>query len=127
MVKILENYEQYKWIIDIVWTAILLPLFTYAWSQFSEYAKSKKMDKYVDLLKDGIENAVKDVQSTYVEKKKNTENWDEAAKAEALQLAKDKAIFALSDSAYKALKLANEDFDAYLETLIEAKLYDLKK
>lgn len=118
------NYEQ---IIITIWTVVILPVITYAWNQLNEYAKTKKLDKYTELLKNGIEDAVKDVQSTFVEKIKNTKEWNEDTKKEALELAKSKAIYALSDSAYKLLKMANEDFDQYLTTLIESKLYDLRK
>lgn len=120
---LIENPQLVTWI----WTAIVVPFAAYGWKQINDFAVAKKIDKYTALLKEGIENAVKDVQSTFVDAIKGTDEWTDEKKAEALELAKSKAIYSLSDSAYKALKLANEDFDEYLKTLIEAKLADLKK
>ena len=67
------------------------------------------------------------MQANFVAELKGTEQWTDETKAMALQMAKDKAIYALSTSAYEALKVANSDFQEYLTVLIEAKLYDLKK
>ena len=41
-------------------------------------------------------------------------------------IAKTKALNALTSSAYQILKTANEDFDAYLDSLVGTALYDLK-
>lgn len=117
----------YQEVIVTIWTVILLPIFRYLGKQLNEYLKAKKLDKYYTILKDNIGNAVKDVQANFVAELKGTEEWTDETKAKALQMAKDKAIYALSNSAYEALKMANGDFEDYLTTLIEAKLYDLKK
>jgi len=126
MKELITNLD-YQELISVVWTVIILPILTYVGKELNAWAKSKKIDKYTNILKDNVLEAVKDVQSTYVEQIKGTEAWTEETKAEALKLAKDKAIYALTDSAYKALKVANQDLEEYIETLIEAKLYDLKK
>ena len=117
----------YQELISVIWTVIILPIITYVGTLINEWAKNKKIDKYTNILKDSILEVVKDVQSTYVEQIKGTEAWTEETKAEALELAKNKVIYALTDSAYKSLKVANQDLEKYIETLIEAKLYDLKK
>jgi hypothetical protein len=126
MKDLLINLE-YQEVISVVWTVIILPILTYVGTQISAWAKAKKLDKYTNILKENITIAVKDVYTTYVDELKGTEAWTEETKAQALQMAKDKAIYALTDSAYRTLKLANEDFEEYLTTLVEAKLYDLKK
>lgn len=117
----------YQELISAIWTVVILPILTYVGTQFNAWAKAKKIDKYTDILKSNIVEVVKDVQSTYVDQIKGTEAWTDETKAEALKLAKDKVIYALTDSAYKVLKTANQDIEEYIETLIEAKLYDLKK
>lgn len=126
MKELLINLD-YQELISVIWTVVILPILTYIGTQFSAWAKAKKIDKYTDILKNNIVEVVKDVQSTYVEQIKGTEAWTDEAKAEALKLAKDKVIYALTDSAYKTLKTANQDIEEYIGTLIEAKLYDLKK
>lgn len=117
----------YQELITTIWTVIILPILTYAGKQLNDWLKAKKLDKYTNILKENVEIAIKDVQANFVDELKGTEDWTDETKAAALQMAKDKIIYALTDSAYKALKTANEDFEEYLTTLIEAKLYDLKK
>lgn len=126
MKEVLTNLD-YQEVIITIWSVIILPIVTYAGTQLNAWLKAKKLDKYTNILKDNVTSAVKDVYTTFVEQIKGTEEWTDETKEAALQMAKDKVIYALSDSAYKALKLANEDFEEYLTTLIEAKLYDLKK
>ena len=46
---------------------------------------------------------------------------------EIRQKAIDKAIASMSYEGYKILKEANSDFDAWVDSIIRAKLYDLKK
>ena len=117
----------YQEIIAALWTVIILPILTYAGTQMNDWLKAKKLDKYTNILKENVEIAIKDVQANFVDELKGTEKWTDESKELALQMAKDKAIYALSDSIYKALLLANADFEDYLTTLVESKLYDLKK
>ena len=126
MKEILTNLD-YQEVIITVWTVIILPILTYAGTQINDWLKAKKLDKYTNILKENVEIAIKDVQANFVDELKGTEKWTDESKELALQMAKDKAIYALSDSIYKALLLANADFEDYLTTLIESKLYDLKK
>lgn len=126
MKELLTNLD-YQQVIAAIWTVIILPILTKLGTELNSYLKAKKLDKYYTILKDNIGDAVKDVQATFVDEIKGTTEWTPETKAEALQMAKNKAIYALSTSAYEALKTANADFEDYLTTLIEAKLYDLKK
>jgi hypothetical protein len=126
MKEVLTNLD-YQEVIITVWTVIILPILTYAGTQINDWLKAKKLDKYTNILKENVEIAIKDVQANFVDELKGTEKWTDESKELALQMAKDKAIYTLTNSAYEALKMANGDFDEYLTTLIEAKLYDLKK
>ena len=107
----------YQELITTIWTVIILPILTYAGKQLNDWLKAKKLDKYATILKENVEIAIKDVQANFVDELKGTEDWTDETKATALQMAKDKIIYALTDSAYKALKTANEDFEEYLEDL----------
>lgn len=126
MKELISNLD-YQQVIVTIWTVIILPIITYLGTQINDYLKTKKLDKYYNILKDNIGDAVKDVQANFVDEIKGTKEWTDETKNEALQMAKDKAICALSNSAYEALKTANADFEDYLTTLIESKLYDLKR
>ena len=70
--------------------------------------------------------AVKDVYETTVKDIKGTEDWTPEKQNEVKELAKTKAIQALSNSADQILKAANNDFSAWLDSLVGTALYDLK-
>ena len=121
MENILQNID---WIslISAIWTIILVPI----GKQIYDWLKSKKLDKYADILYEEVVKSVKSVYETTVKNIKGTEEWTEDKMEEVKEIAKDKAIQALSSIVYKTLKEANSDFEEYLDTLIDTVLYDLK-
>lgn len=123
-----ELLQQLDWaqVIYTLWTVILLPVLTYIGAQIHAYAKAKQIDKYTDILYRNVVDAVKEVHETVVKDIKGTEAWDEEKKQEVKELAKTKALHALTTSAYQTLKAANDDFEDYLDGLIGTALYDLK-
>ena len=126
----MENISQlidWNTVITTIWTVVLLPILTYLASQLQKWAKEKKVDSYYEILKDNISVAVKDIYETIVKDIKGTDNWTNEKKQEVKEMAKLKAIQGLSNSAYELLRQANTDFEEYLNSLIEASLYDLKK
>jgi replicative DNA helicase len=112
--------------ITTLWTVILLPILTYITNEIRKYAKAKNVDKYTDILQNNVVNAVKDVYETIVKDIKGTEDWTEEKQAEVKEIAKQKAIMALSNSAYECLKEANGDFEDYLDSLVGTALFDVK-
>lgn len=126
MTEILKGID-WNQAISTIWTIVLLPVITYIGAEIKEYAKAKRIDKYTNILYKNVSNAVKDVYETVVKDIKcNPDLWTEDKQNEVKELAKTKAIAALTTSAYQALKAANEDFDNYLESLIGTALYDMK-
>jgi hypothetical protein len=123
-----EVLKSIDWVqvIVTVWTVILLPILTYIGKQISDYTKAKRIDKYTDILYQNVVDAVKNVYEVIVKDVKGTEDWTEEKKMEVKELAKIKALHALTNSAYQVLKAANNDFDEYLDNLIGTVLYDLK-
>lgn len=113
-------------VIYTVWTIVLLPIITYIGTQIANYAKAKKIDKYTDILYQNVLDAVKDVYETTVKDIKGTSDWTKDKQNEVKEIAKTKAVHALTTSAYQILKVANEDFEQYLDSLIGTALYDLK-
>lgn len=120
--------EQIDWAqaLHTLWTVILLPVITYIGTQIGDYAKEKRMGKYADILYSNVLNAVKDVYETTVKDIKGTDQWTAKAQEEVRELAKSKAVSALTVSARQVLMAAYHDFDAYLDDLIGTALYDLK-
>lgn len=123
-----ELLQSLDWnaIITTLWTVILLPILTYITNEIRKYAKAKNVDKYTDILQNNVVNAVKDVYETIVKDIKGTEDWTEEKQAEVKEIAKQKAIMALSNSAYACLKEANGDFEDYLDSLVGTALFDVK-
>ncbi len=120
--------EHIDWIqvIHTLWTVVLLPVITYIGAQIGNYAKEKRMGKYTDILYSNVLNAVKDVYETTVKDIKGTGQWTAEAQEEVRELAKSKAVSALTVSARQVLTAAYHDFDAHLDDLIGTALYDLK-
>lgn len=121
------NSIDWMQVISVIWTVVLLPIITYIGTQINDYAKAKRIDKYTDILYTNVVDAVKDVYETVVKDIKHNPNlWTEEKKNEVKEIAKTKAINALTTSAYQMLKSVNEDFEEYLDSLIGTVLYDLK-
>lgn len=121
MENILQNIDWMS-LLSAIWTIILVPI----GKQIYDYLKSKKLDGYAKILYEEVVKAVKSINQSVVDDIKGTDGWDDETKERLRELAKDKAIQALSSIAYKTLKEANEDFDEYLDSLVESALFDVK-
>lgn len=125
MNEVIQNID-WTQVIYTIWTVVLLPVITYIGTQIGNYAKAKRIDKYIDILYQNVLDAVKDVYETIVKDIKGTSNWTAEKQDEVKMIAKTKALNALTSSAYQILKAANDDFDDYLDSLVGTALYDLK-
>lgn len=126
MSEVLKGID-WNQVIYTIWAVVLLPVVTYIGTEINAYAKAKRIDKYTNILYRNVLDAVKDVYETVVKDiKGNPDLWTEDKQNEVKELAKTKAVAALTTSAYQALKAANEDFDDYLDSLIGTALYDMK-
>lgn len=121
MEEILQSIDWMS-LLSAVWTIVLVPI----GKQIYDYLKSKKLDGYAKILYDEVLNAVKSVQNSIVDDLKGTDGWTEEKMHEVKEIAKSKAIQALSSIVYKTLKEANEDFDEYLDSLVDSALWDIK-
>lgn len=121
MNEILKNIDWMQ-LLSVIWTVVLVPIGT----QIYKYLQSKKLDKYAKVLYEEVVKAVKCVYETSVKDIKGTDGWTKEKQQEVKELAKDKALQALTTAAYRSLKAANEDFDQYLDSLIGTALYDVK-
>ena len=105
MENILQNIDWMS-LIGTIWTIVFVPI----GKAIYDWLKSKKLDKYADILYKEVKNAVKGLQESVVKDLKGTEGWDEESKEYVRELAKTRAKQALTSTAYKCLKEANEDF-----------------
>ena len=114
-------------LLTTVWTVILLPLATVIGTKINAIAKANKIEKYTNMLYTAAETVVKDLQDSVVKDIKGTDEWTDEKIEEIRQKAIDKAIASMSYEGYKILKEANSDFNTWVDSIIRAKLYDLKK
>ena len=114
-------------LLTTIWTVILLPLATVIGTKINAIAKANKIEKYTNMLYTAAETVVKDLQDSVVKDIKGTDEWTDEKIEEIRQKAIDKAIASMSYEGYKILKEANSDFDSWVDSIIRAKLYDLKK
>lgn len=123
-----EVLQTINWIqvASVIWTVVLLPILTYIGTQIKDEIKNKALIAYTEILYQNVIAAVKDVYETTVKEIKGSEEWTPEKQAEVKELAKAKAINALSTSACQILKTANKDFDTWLDSLVGTALYDLK-
>ena len=114
-------------ILKVIWTAIILPFLLWAKGKVNDWAKVRKIEKYTNLLMDAANVVVKDLQEEIVKECKGTEEWTDEKIAEVRQIAINKAIASMTYEGYKLLSEANSDFEDWVDSIIRAKLYDLKQ
>ena len=114
-------------ILKAVWTVIILPFFFFFKGKVNDWAKVHKIEKYTNLLMDAADVVVKDLQEEIVKECKGTEEWTDEKIAEVRQIAINKAIASMTYEGYKLLSEANSDFEDWVDSIIRAKLYDLKQ
>ena len=114
-------------ILKAIWTAIILPFLLWVKGKINDWAKVRKIEKYTNLLMDAADVVVKDLQEEIVKECKGTEEWTDEKIAEVRQIAINKAIASMTYEGYKLLSEANSDFEDWVDSIIRAKLYDLKQ
>lgn len=113
-------------LLQTIWTVVLIPLFTWIGKEIHDWAKTKKLEKYTDMLYQAVINVVKELYQTTVDSIKDTDEWTPEKQAEVKEIAKTKVIQSLTTDAYNFLKTVNADFDQWIDSLIEAVVYDYK-
>ena len=119
-----EVFQNINWLelLSAIWTIVLVPILT----RLHSYLRDKKLDKYADILYEEVKKAVKSVYETEVKDIKGTDAWTPEKIEEIKKIAIDKAIASMTMEGYQLLTKANADFDAWVDSIIQAKLYDLK-
>ena len=113
-------------LVQTVWTVVLLPLFAWVGKEIQAWAKVRKIEKYTEMLINATEKVIKEMYQTVVTRIKDTDEWTPEKQAEIKDIAKTKIIQSITTEGYKILKAANSDFDLWLDSLIEAAVFDEK-
>lgn len=127
MKELFQNPEWWLSFIQAVWTIFLVPIFSWAGKELHAWAKTKKLEKYTDMLYIAVRNVVKDMYQTVVGELKGTSEWTPEKQNEIREIAKTKIIGSITSDGYKFLKAVNSDFEDWLESLIESAIYDEKR
>lgn len=118
---------------NILWSALGLIVTTFvswALAKFSAWIDTKCKDaKNATNAKNAasiVADAVKATFQTYVDTLKKTGGFTAEAQRNALDMAKNTALAAMSDGLKKYIKDTYGDVNAWLETQIEANICDMK-
>ena len=85
-----------------------------------EKIDNENLNKYITIATDAISMAVLTVSQTYVDELKRQGKFDKQAQEVAKQMAIDKAKSLITEEAKNAVTLLYGDFEAYLNSQIEA-------
>ena len=86
----------------------------------TDIKNNEKLNQYVDLAQNAIENAVLQTMQVYVESLKKQGKFDKAAQEEAKTKAIETAKALISEESKNAIILLYNNFDVYLDANIEA-------
>jgi|LSQX01.1.fsa_nt_gb N-methylhydantoinase B/oxoprolinase/acetone carboxylase alpha subunit len=122
------NWNQ---IFELVIQALIIPLIAYGLALLRGYIVRKvKISQVESILLQAtmaVEIAVKETSQVYVDELKEQNIFDYDAQAQALKLAKNRALQILSPAGQELLERAVGDVNSYIEALIEATVNDRKK
>lgn len=91
-----------------------------------ETSKSDKVDKYLSMLSNTVENAVLATTQTYVDALKKNGSFDATAQKMAFEITYKAVMSSLTDEAKKYLAEVTTDLDQYVTEMIEAKVKTTK-
>lgn len=91
-----------------------------------ETSKSDKVDKYLSMLNDTVENAVLATTQTYVDELKKNGSFDATAQRMAFEITYKTIMSSLTDEAKKYLAEVTTDLEQYVTEMIEAKVKTTK-
>ena len=106
-------------------TTVLLPAIIIvgkaAYKAIQENVKDKKVQKYLLIATDCVSDAVLDIAQTYIDKI-TEDKWDDEAKKQAFEMAKEKAILHLGITGKTLLEEVLGDFEGWINSKIEAEV-----
>lgn len=112
--------------LGILITGLATWLTTVAVNWLNTKVKNKKLAEILTTITNTVAIAVRATYQTYVENLKGTNVWTEETQKEALKKALETAKATLSSKAMKYITENYDNIDAFLTSLIESILFDLK-
>ena len=117
--------------INTIMVSVIVPLlialtsFTIKWlnnkaNQIAENMKNEITQKYIYMAQEAVSAAVNEVMQTFVSVIKDTNEWNDASRQKALQMAKRTVMNVLSVEAIMVLKEVYGDLNTWLTSQIES-------
>lgn len=120
-----------KEILIYVGSTLLVALISWAVERLIAFLNSKiknqKIVGYLSSITNVVVDAVKATQQEFVDTLKKTGEFTSDAQIKALEMAKNKILFGLTEETKNFIKSNYGSLDEWLETAIHSALYDLKK
>lgn len=117
-------------VIGVLVTSILTPLLTWGGIELVKWlstkTKNEKVQKYIEEATNAVVVAVSEVSQTYVETLKKEGKFDKDAQKVAFEKAKAQSLALISSNSKKAINTIYNDFDYWLNLMIELKVKELK-
>lgn len=118
-------------IVITIINVILVPIIFIGVKELITYLQSKtkneKMYGYINLFGEAVTKAVADVSQTFTDELKAKGSLSADSAKEAFDKAYSKAVSIIGVNAYQGYELLLGDADAYITSLIEAKVKETKK
>lgn len=115
--------EVLMYIINTVFKIIITVAIPYAFSLVTAKLKGDVEKKYLQLFEELVRNAVQNVQQTYVANMKAENLFDEEAQNTAFKMVKDSVLSMMNDETKRIVMEAVGDFEAFINSKIEAEVY----
>lgn len=96
-------------------------------SQLKEYTKNKKIDNFIDLAQNTIQDIVIETNQTIVDTLKQQGKFDKEAQKSAFEISKTKILKTLTIKSKQAIELIYGDLNDFIDTQIEVAVNRAKK
>ena len=118
--------EVLMYIIEYAFKLVIAVAIPYVFNLIRVKVNNDIVVRYMYELEKIIQDAVKDVQQTYVNNLKAEDLFDIDAQATAFKMVKENVTKSVSDNMRDVIMKVVGDFDTYLNSKIEANVYDMK-
>lgn len=111
-------------------TFVVIPLLSWFGVELVKWLsnknKNEKSKQYIEDAVSAVVIAVSEVSQTYVDALKKEGKFDADAQFIAFELARDKALSLINNNSIKAIEVVYNDFEYWLDLIIEQKVRELK-
>lgn len=119
--------EILMYIINVVFKLLVVAVIPYLFNLARVKMKNDTEVKYLNRFEKMVEDAVNEVQQTYVENMKAVDLFNSDAQVNAFNMVKTNVANMMNDEMQAIVYDAVGDFDEYIRSKIEARVYKMKQ